>query len=59
MEGLDANDDERVTNVKTKIVKTKFTMSINDASTSGPHFVTICKSESGFLLEINFSFISF
>ena len=45
MEGLDANDDERVTNVKTK-----FTMSINDASTSGPHFVTICKSESGFLL---------
>ncbi|KAL7073185.1 hypothetical protein ACQ4LE_007283 [Meloidogyne hapla] len=43
MENSNINEDERVS-----IFNKKCTMPMKDASTSGPHFITICKSESGF-----------
>jgi len=49
MEASNINGDEVVS-----IFDKKCTMSVKEAPTSGPHSITICKSESGFLSYLVF-----
>jgi len=49
MEASNINGDELVS-----VFDKKCSMSVKEAPTSGPHSITICKSESGFLSYLVF-----